>query len=38
MAGRFTTRRGASSDLMTVEGISAALAETIYDHFHEASG
>jgi excinuclease ABC subunit C len=30
--------RAGIADLMAVEGISAALAEAIHDHFHDASG
>jgi excinuclease ABC subunit C len=30
--------RAGVEDLMTVDGISAGLAEIIYDHFHEGSG
>ena len=30
--------RAGVTDLMTVEGISQAMAETIYDHFHEKDG
>jgi excinuclease ABC subunit C len=30
--------RAGVDDLMTVEGISASMAEAIYDHFHEEAG
>jgi excinuclease ABC subunit C len=30
--------RAGVEDLMTVDGISESLAESIYDHFHEQAG
>jgi len=30
--------RAGVEDLLTVEGISESLAETIYDHFHDRAG